>query len=221
MTIDQKILARLSLLRVQRDRLIAGHGLLEEALSRHHDDIDAWAERRLGDLTSTDPDDEDVIKFLHAEQQEEAATSYPIILRSSLFATAFGILEHFLVSVCKDLEPIVDGLKLVDLTGSGIERAHRYLTKCAKVPLVDSPEWQRIILYGRLRNALVHAQGDLTGNSNLQAIKQLSKMTSTFNLSSDDSTVVLLEGFNPAFVATIETFSEQLDAAFDEHWKMS
>jgi hypothetical protein len=213
MSIDSRLAVRFGLLGRQVGRIIAADGLAEEALVRHEEGIDAWLEAQLETLESTDPDDEEFIHYLHHEQREEAADAYPLILRSALFGTAYGIFEYFLVSVCKELEKEVAGPKLADLRGDGIKRAHLYLSSVARIPVPQTEEWQTLILYGMLRNAIVHAQGDLKDNPNLNAIKQLQAKVQTFTLSDDDSTVLLHKGFTPAFVRTVEQYAETLDNA--------
>jgi hypothetical protein len=213
MSIDSRLAVRFRLPSIQLGRITAADGLIEGALTTHNEGIDAWLEEQMETLESTDPDDEEFLSYLHHEQKAEAADAYPFILRSALFGTAYGIFEFFLVSVCKELEKEVKGPKLGDLRGEGIQRAHLFLESVAGVAMPNTDEWQTLILYGKLRNAIMHAQGDLTGNSNLEAIKQLQRKAQTFILSKDDSAVFLNKGFAPTFVKTVEQFADNLDSA--------
>ena len=205
--------ARLGLLFIQIERLRAAHHLAEDALIRHDEGIDEWYEERLKALQSTDPDDEEFLAYLLSEQKAEAADAYPQVLRSALFSTSYAILEFFLTSLCKDLEPRSKGPRLRDLRGEGIRRAKLYLEKVAAVPIPESPEWQDLMAYGLLRNALVHSLGDLSSNEQRTAIEQLGATTDTFRLAADYTSVSLGKDFNPLFISTIEAFAEQVDSA--------
>jgi hypothetical protein len=210
---DHKIAARFGLLYIQIDHLRAAHHLAEDALNRHDEGIDKWYEEQLEQLQSTDPDDEEYLAYLHSEQKAEAADAYPNILRSALFATGYAVLEFFMTSLCKDLEPQIKGPRLRDLRGDGIRRAKLYLESVASVPIPDSPEWQDLIAYGLLRNALVHSLGDLSTNDQRQTIEQLEKRVGTFKVAADTASVTLTKEFNPLFLNTVDAFASHTNAA--------
>jgi len=191
------------------DRVRAGHHIAEEALGRHVQDVDDWHVQAL----KLAPGDEEFIKRLYVEQQDDAANGYPHILRSSLFTTAYAIFEVFLNSLCKELEAHIAGAGLHDLRGEGIQRARLYLAKVVGVTFPDTDAWERLVLYGKLRNAMVHSQGDLTDNRNLAAIKQLQAKHVAFELSDDESAVRLSAAFTLHFLETVEIFASELDGS--------
>src|SRR6478672_9839995 len=157
MTVNTRLVARFGLLHIHLDRVLAAHHIAEEALRVHDTRVEEWYAENL----KRDPKDAEFLKYLYDEQKADAADSYPHVMRSALFSTGYGMFEFFMTSLCKELENHVQGPRLSDLRGEGIRRASVYLTKVARVSFPNSSEWQRLVLYGVLRNALVHSQGDL------------------------------------------------------------
>jgi len=209
MTVHSRIAAKLGLLAIQVDRLRAGHHLAEDALSRHDVRVEEWLAAGL----TRNPEDEEFIRFLYNAQKQDAAEGYPQILRSALFTTAYSVLESFMTSLCKELEEHVAGPRLRDLRGEGIRRARLYLTKVARADIPDTDEWQRLLLYGALRNSLVHSRGDLNASPDQSAIKQLQSRERTFDFAPDEQAVVLGPAFTPRFLDTTSDFANQLDLA--------
>lgn len=213
MNVDDRLVARLGLLSIQLERVKAAHALAEEALGRHDSRIDEWYRANL----ARNPADAEFIAYLRKVQKEDVSEGYPLVLRSALFATAYGVLEFCMTSVCRYFERKIRGVTLDDLRGEGIQRAHLYLRKIADVDLSPSPEWDLILLYGKMRNTLVHAQGDLTHSRALTPIRNLAGRVKTFELVDDERRVVLEASFTPTFIQTAETFADQLDAALGRH----
>ncbi|HUX80237.1 MAG TPA: hypothetical protein VMW10_10920, partial [Alphaproteobacteria bacterium] len=53
-------------------------------------------------------------------------------------------------------------LSLEDLRGDGTERAKLYLTKACLIDFPESSnEWNEILKLNKIRNCIVHAQGDI------------------------------------------------------------
>ena len=213
MTVNSRIVAKFGLLSIQIDHVRAGHHLTEEALARHDDRVEEWYSANL----KRDPNDAEFITYLYKEQKADAARGYPQILRSSLFTTGYGVLEFFMTSLCRELEAHSRGPRLKDLRGEGIRRASLYLTKVARVDFPDTDEWQRLLLYGLLRNALVHSQGDLSNNQDLPAIKQLRAREDTFTIEPGDAGVVLGPMFTPRFLENVTGFADQLDGRLESY----
>ena len=213
MNVDDRLVARFGLLSIQLERVKAAHGLAEEALGRHDTRIEQWYKENL----ARKPDDAEFIAYLRKVQKDDVNEGYPLVFRSALFATAYGALEFCMTSICRYLEPKIRGVALDDLRGEGIQRAHLYLTKIAKAELAPSAEWDLILLYGKLRNSLVHAQGDLTHSRSLPSIRNLAGRVKTFEIVDSDRRVILKPDFTPAFVTTAEAFADQLDSALGHH----
>ena len=207
---DQLIRVHRSLLDAQLDLLRGAEGLTGSAVAQYDAEVDKWYQRRkaAGDVA-------DYLKELYTEQKTDALDGYPQLLRAALFAIAYGELEHFLNRICREDSRQRGGPDLNDLRGEGIQRTKVYLTKVAKLNFPTTPEWQDLTNYGHLRNALVHAQGDVTLFSRLPGIQQLEKRAGTFQVATraERKLVVLGQGFLGGFVLTVETFGEQLEEA--------
>lgn len=88
---------------------------------------------------------------------------FPNLQRRSALITLFSFFEHELNKVC-NLFQITENYKvsLSDISGSGIERAKRYLSKVVSLDLdPDTPEWNEVKNIQALRNLIVHADGRL------------------------------------------------------------
>jgi hypothetical protein len=204
------------LLEIQIDYLRSTDRLTEEALVRYDADLGEWYlhQREVVDDDEM-VEDRDLLDNEFKELKAEAADSYPQILRASLFGTAYGIFENFINTICKQLhsQGYVHGLALKDLRGEGIHRGKLYLTKVAQITLPDTTEWRDLNDYGLLRNALVHAQGDLAENDKLARIEQFQKRVGTFEIRPATLRAVLLKPFNPKFLDLIQTLGDQIESA--------
>jgi hypothetical protein len=213
MTVNTRIAAKFGLLSIQLDRVRAGHDLAEDALIRHDDRVELWYKENL----ARKPDDSEFITYLYNEQKADAAHDYPQVLRSSLFTTGYSVLEFFMTSLCRELEPYAAGPRLRDLRGEGIRRASLYLTKVARIEFPESDEWNRLLVYGLVRNALVHSQGDLSPSKALQSIKQLQTRERTFEFAPGDAALILGKNFTPVFLETVTAFADQLDRNLESY----
>jgi hypothetical protein len=209
-------------LELQADRLRSAHELVESALRRHDTRVDEWyTEQRYVVDEDEDPEEKAELQALFEQQKKEALQAYPQLLRASLFATGYGVLEHFLVSICKQCQPHVRGPHLKDLRGEGIIRAQLYLEEVAQVPWPATQEWQDLTEYGLLRNALVHAGGDLSQSDKAPPLEAMSKRVGTFDVLPDRSAISLNAQFNPLFVETVDEFASQLQQATAGHYPSS
>ena len=205
------------LLEIRLEHLQSVQDLAEEAFSRHDARIDEWyEERRIAADDDEIVEDRDYLKEVFDEQKAEANDIYPQIARASLFAMAYGIFEDFMVSLCKHSERHLHGPGLRDLRGEGIVRARLYLTKVARVDCPNTQEWKDLTDYGLLRNALLHAQGDISNSDKAQSIEGLAKRTGTFVIKANRTKITLSRPFNGTFMKTVENFSRQLEAVWRE-----
>lgn len=201
-----------TLLDAQLDLLRGAEGLMRDAVTRYEAEVESWYAKQ---KTASEGPAPDYLLELYSEQKTDALDGYPQLLRAALFAIAYGELEQFLNRICHQDSRQRASVNLSDLRDEGIRRAKLYLAKVAKLDFPATPEWQDLTNYGRLRNVLVHAQGEVPRNDKLQAIQQLQKRVGTFEVltAGDRKRVVLRGGFLSGFVLTAETFSQQLEAA--------
>ncbi|BBA70036.1 hypothetical protein [Geobacter sulfurreducens] len=107
------------------------------------------------------------------EDEYNVLLSMPVLIRHSLFTSTYSLLEAFLNDLCSEVKKernlLID---INDLSGAGIFRAQTYLSKILNVEFPSSHRsWQRICNYNKLRNCLVHADGQLSKESNKQLLK--------------------------------------------------
>lgn len=203
------------LLETQIDHLRSIEAIAEQAFARHDAGVDAWyEERRMVVDDDENAEDRDYLNELFQSQKVEAKEVYPQLARASLFATGYGLLEHFMVSVCRHSERHLKGPALKDLRGEGIHRARLYLSKVANLDFPEKQEWYDLTTYGALRNALVHAQGDLSTSGRAEEIEKLAARIATFKIAPDRTRVILSGSFNDRYLGTVEQFARQLDEAW-------
>lgn len=120
-------------------------------------------------------------KYRREELEEQLVDEFNVLLsmqvliRHSLFTSTYSLLETFLNDLCSTLKKernlLID---IGDLNGSGIFRAQTYLSKILHVEFPSSHRsWQRIGNYNKLRNCLVHTDGQLSKESNKQLLKYI------------------------------------------------
>ena len=107
--------------------------------------------------------------------------------RYSTIVTVYSLLEISLNDLCCYLCNTKKlALSLDELRGDGIERAKLYL---AKVCLVDFPEtgneWNEIQKLNKIRNCIVHAQGDIENAKSPQKLRNIVANTSGIELEND------------------------------------
>lgn len=211
MTLQIHIAARFGRFYIDVDRLRSGHHLAEDALTRHDTRVDTWYRENV----ARDPDDSQFLAFLHAEQKDDSVNGYPQLLRSALFTAGYGLLELFMLGLCKELEKVLSGKPVRQFRDEGIFRAKGYLGKVGRIEFPASEEWERLTQYGKLRNLLVHAQGNANDHPSLPPITQLMTKVRTFAFTDDSSSVILSKDFNPKFLINLDDFAGQLDKALE------
>lgn len=168
-------------------------------------------------ISQSDPDEfpvELVYDYVYIEQLDNFAQ----ILRKSFFISLYTFLETRLEQTCHDLQQRHRlSLSLTDIAGRGIDRAMSYLTKVAHVPFQcdQSPEWNEIQHYRRLRNCIVHNEGFL--DESVAQRKQLEvyiRQKSNLMLSTANRTEIIIDkGFCAEAIETITKFFYALDVS--------
>jgi hypothetical protein len=145
----------------------------------------------------------------------DLANEFPQYHRKASFLMIFAMLEDDLTEFCK----AVAGKKNLTITvsatpGRGIERAKTYLAKVAGFPFpASTPEWQKIKVFGDVRNVLIHAAGYLEhGNAQHERVKKAAEAPgSGLQLHHHSRCQISFEfDFLPAMLATLETFYERM-----------
>ena len=207
-------------LEVQIDHLRFINKLAEDALGRYDVELAEWFVRQREVVDDDEiQEDREMLDAEYEKRKDDAATSYRQIVRASLFGTAYGTFEHFLVRICQQhhAQGSNQGLALNELRGDGIDRAKLYLTKVAKIELPETNEWQDLNDYRSLRNSFVHEQGYITPERAAR-VGQLQKRVGTFEIRATDTQAILLGSFNPKFLELIESLGIQVENTV-EHQK--
>ena len=93
----------------------------------------------------------------------ELSEVFPAILRHSVFVTTYSFLESTVMRGCRQFARQKPGaIEIRDLRGEGLEVARIYLKKVHGVQFPDqSAEWHRLSYYRKIRNCLVHRDGQV------------------------------------------------------------
>ena len=194
-------LARLYL--ISLEEFISG---LSQKYEQILDNNSGWAEKN---IIEADPPDEAIKAFRKLEFIEQ----FPDILRGSLFVALYGFIESQLDQECKAQRDARNDIVLSpsDISGRTIDRSKTYLSKVLKINFrFDTVEWQRIKKYKKLRNCLVHNNGNLNGlgDSDEKDIKNF--ISNNQSLSLYGYRVVIQNGFVEEVITTIEKFFSDL-----------
>ena len=170
-----------------------------EALNRYIDEIECKFESdkknigkryenelaRLGE--ELDPRVQQEIGELYGEEYGMVEEIFSRQFRYSILVTVYSILEKTLTDLCYKLRHIKKlTLELDELNGRGIERAKLYLSK---VCLIDFPEnlneWNEIKKLNKIRNCIVHAEGDIHDATNPEKLENIIKNTKGLDIERD------------------------------------
>jgi len=113
------------------------------------------------------------------ERRRELEDIFSNILRRSFFVAIYSLIEAQLNAICHDQER-AKGLEssVEDLTepDKGIGRARKYLVNEARIRFPDSPEWNKLRGYQKLRNCIIHNEGRLgSGHKNHERARKYLK----------------------------------------------
>lgn len=145
----------------------------------------------------------------------DLANEFPQYHRKASFLMIFAMLEDDLTQLCTAVA-VEQKLttKVTDTPGRGIERAKSYLTKIVSFPFpASTPEWQKIKVFGDVRNVLIHAAGYLEpGNAQHDRVREAAKRANSgLRLHHHARTQLGLESdFLPSMLATLEKFYERM-----------
>lgn len=111
-------------------------------------------------------DKENASHFYEAfeEQFDEWCFSFPSLVRSSVVTSACSLLEASLTDVCKHLDrEFVSTIskRWPDFKDAGVRRAACHLRQNFQIHLEDHKTWEHLLHHYHVRNAIVHAGGNL------------------------------------------------------------
>jgi|GEM_PF-1708296 len=158
-------------------RLLVFHQLTEESWEQKDKELQNRIDEILKDYPEEDHGEivSDWGLDLHMNQ-----VLYPSIHRESLIITLHNFLEDTLNRLCEILvESNQIKLQLKDMSGLGVERALKFLSKVSGMDLSDmSPELPFLKGVNHVRNLIVHAGGILPKDEKNKAYKFISSLDS-------------------------------------------
>ena len=185
--------------------------ILEQALYEHLKEFHEWVEKEASKLPE---EDREGFYQYFGEDEWVISEIFPNILNSSLFLMCYSFLEAELVRLCKllcqqkGLSPSYDEFHE---KGNDLQKTHQYLKKVAGLSFPDNtPEWQEINDWTRLRNVLVHNEGKLDSSKRSDQVRNY--ITRTTSLDVDHSGHIR---FSVSFyVHVIVTLNQLLDSIY-------
>ncbi len=125
------------------------------------------------------------------------------LFRNSTFISCFSFLETKLCEISCVTNQYL-GLKLdeFDLKRNGIDQSKKFLTKTLELKISANDNWQKIKIYQKVRNALVHNKGEIENSSECSQIVNSLKGISK----SADDYIYLSPDFIPNFLDILESF---------------
>jgi len=139
----------------------------EEALERQQVELDRRFKQLAAQLAaqSTDPEEADQALEPLRDESWEMEEVFSQIQRKAFTAGALGVMEHQLNGLCNALAMRANlPDRVTDLSGKGIYRARKFLVDVIGLDLSDvDKEWQELNRAQKVRNVIVHADGELVG----------------------------------------------------------
>lgn len=141
--------------------------LIEDLLKDKQKEFNSWVEEKASRLSEEQK--EEFYEF-YSDDHWELSEVYPNILRESLFVATLSLVEHELISLCRNLyRENKYNLALDEVVGNGIHKAKLYLNKVANVG--NNTQWNGILIFQKIRNFIVHNRGKLDDSKNAKEVE--------------------------------------------------
>ncbi len=140
--------------------------ITEEYLRKAKDEFDTRVQEEVKRLSSANLSSQelDEINEFYGEQHWDYAETFPRILRSSFFVSAYSLLEHKMATICRRLKKdkqILDSW--TDLKGNTLDQFKCYCKRGGLGLTYGDQNWKEITAYRRIRNCIVHNRGLIDG----------------------------------------------------------
>ena len=123
-------------------------------------------QRKMGVVTV--PDGTSIEEFFHSHRHAWPEFRFANLLRRSYTVLLYSIIETCLIDICSILSKQGDPRSIKDMKKkekSYLKRASRYLTEVLEIKFQDDKQWEEINDLRRLRNCLVHDNGEVDDDS--------------------------------------------------------
>lgn len=148
-------------MRMGLDELERYLDITEKYLQKAKDDFETQINKEMDKLP---PEERDEFGEFYSDTYWDYAETFPRILRSSFFVSAYSLLEHKMAMICGWLKKDKQiPISWSDLRGGTLDQFKLYC-KLASLDLTyDDQNWQEIQHYSMLRNCIVHNRGLIQG----------------------------------------------------------
>lgn len=137
-----------------------------EIEKKFENDIQKLNKQCQKELEEEPADDEDAsyIAEMYGAELHAIEKVFLRTFRYSVLVSVYSFLESSMSSMCRRLRQMKKfSLGVEDIKGGGIERNQIYLVKLCGIEFPEeSKEWQEIKKLNRIRNCIVHANGNVT-----------------------------------------------------------
>jgi len=182
--------------------------LIEDLLKDKQKEFDSWVEEKASKLSKEQK--EEFYEF-YSDDHWELSEVYPNILRESLFVATLSLVEHELISLCRNLyRENKYNLALDEVMGNGIHKAKLYLNKVANVG--NNTQWNDILIFQKIRNFIVHSRRKLDNSRNAKEVESYIVSSSSIRL--DD--LKRMQFSNTFCLEVIEKVDEFFNSLFEE-----
>ena len=205
----------ISLISDKLDELEQYHERIEAFIDDEVARLDARAAETLEHLTE---EERYVRADFYSDERSLFIDDFTRTLRASVLIATYTLFETSLERLCSaDQKRNGHTLSLRDLAGQGIERAKVYLGKVCGVAFpAESREWSRLMDLSKVRNAFVHADGDIRRLRDAERLRELIRRTSGLRLLRHESYLEIDREYVTSINKDIRSFFELLHNAFPD-----
>jgi len=196
----------------------------EEYLQKAKSDFESHVQEESKKLSTAglSPEERDEINEFYGEAHWDYAETFPRILRSSFFVSAYSLLEYKMAIICRWLKKDKQiAISWGDLRGSTLDQFKLYCKFAGLDLTYDDQNWQEINNYRRIRNCIVHNRSLIKGS---REEKELHAYTESKNIIDDTliglsirphAQIALTEGFCKEVTKTIWAFLKKVLDAYE------
>lgn len=135
--------------------------ITEEYLQKAKAEFETWLDEESKTLS---PEERDEFNESYEQEYWDYAETFPRILRSSFFVSAYSLLESKMAIICRQLKKDKQmPISWSDLKGDTLDQFKLYCKLAGLELSYNSKTWQEIQHYCMLRNCIVHNRGLIQG----------------------------------------------------------
>ncbi|MBC3959666.1 hypothetical protein [Morganella morganii] len=141
----------------------------------------------------------------YSEQYDFLINIQSNMFNKSTLVSLYSCLEHNFNDFCNICQRIKgSNISVTDFNGDGIHKAKKYLTKLMSIDFSPSREWQFLMDFNKVRNCIVHANGDINKMTTAATLQFI--VGNTKNLSLNNGNMIISSGYLIESIRQIEKF---------------